>query len=306
MSQPFAITGMQFPSRLRLVLIAAIITLLPLSAMTGTDSPAPDARATHFDQLQEQLIQDGFDRMFIRSLYQRPPVKLELVGVSLYAKHREATLNYDQYLSRKMIRKAKRYLENYESELIRAEKDYGVEKEIIIAVMLVETRLGTYTGGRSVFNTLSSMSVLAEPAVRTLIYEEMVKGSRSKLDFDAWADRKSKWAYNELKALLTYTNKYGIDPLTLNGSYAGAVGIPQFMPSNILPYGRDGNGDGRIDLFNHGDAIASIASYLKQFGWKPGIDRETKIKVLLRYNYSKYYVETLLKIVERLKAYPHE
>ena len=94
----------------------------------------------------------------------------------------------------------------------------------------------------------------------------------------------------------------GVDPVGINGSYAGAMGIAQFMPSNIITLAQDGNQDGRIDLFTHDDAIASIANYLKHYGWYPGIDGEKAYKVLYRYNHSKYYVDTLLKIAGLLKS----
>lgn len=291
MSRPF-VTFVTLLFRFRLFMALALL-IIPCALLSETAEP-------NFNQLQDRLIKDGFEKDYIHSLYQRPSVKLEIRGISLYSTHQEARINYDQYLSLKMIRKARRYIEEYQSELIRAESSFGVEKEIITAVMLVETRLGTYTGGRSILNTLSSMAALSENDVRAFIWQETAKGDRK--DFDNWADRKSQWAYQELKALLTYTQKYKIDPMELNGSYAGAVGIPQFMPSNILLYARDGNGDGRIDLFSHADSIASIANYLKQFGWKPGIDRDAKFKVLLKYNYSSYYANTILEVTERLKG----
>jgi membrane-bound lytic murein transglycosylase B len=93
-----------------------------------------------------------------------------------------------------------------------------------------------------------------------------------------------------------------MDPVSIKGSYAGAMGIAQFMPSNILAYGEDGNGDSRIDLFEDADAIFSIASYLKNYGWKPGIDREKAYKVVYHYNHSKYYVNTILEIRELLEG----
>ena len=93
-----------------------------------------------------------------------------------------------------------------------------------------------------------------------------------------------------------------MDPLAATGSYAGAVGICQFMPSNILAYGQDGNGDGRIDLFDHADAIASIARYLKNYGWRPGIEKEAAYKAVWSYNRSSYYVNTVLKVAELLKG----
>jgi membrane-bound lytic murein transglycosylase B len=80
------------------------------------------------------------------------------------------------------------------------------------------------------------------------------------------------------------------------------MGIAQFLPSSILAYAKDGNNDGRIDLFNHSDAIASIAGYLKNYGWHPGIDGKKAYKIVYRYNRSSYYVNTVLKIAELLKG----
>ena len=82
----------------------------------------------------------------------------------------------------------------------------------------------------------------------------------------------------------------------VTGSYAGAMGISQFMPSNALKLARDGNGDGRTDLFDHADAISSVASYLKHYGWRPDQSEKQAYKVLLRYNYSRYYANTILKV----------
>jgi membrane-bound lytic murein transglycosylase B len=73
------------------------------------------------------------------------------------------------------------------------------------------------------------------------------------------------------------------------------------MPSNILALARDGDGDERIDLFNHADAITSIASYLKHYGWHAGIGRKKAYQVIYHYNHSRQYVDTVLKVAERLK-----
>lgn len=74
------------------------------------------------------------------------------------------------------------------------------------------------------------------------------------------------------------------------------------MPSSVFAYARDGNRDGRIDLFDHPDAIASIANYLKAAGWQPGIDRQKASKVIFQYNRSTYYVATILKVADLLKG----
>jgi membrane-bound lytic murein transglycosylase B len=158
-------------------------------------------------------------------------------------------------------------------------------------------------GTHSIINTLSTMASLTEARPREHLWDKLPKARRyERSKYDQKADKKSAWAYRELKAFLTYTSQHQIDPISVKGSYAGALGIAQFMPSSILAYGQDGNGDGRIDLFQDADAIASIASYLKHFGWKPGIDNKKAYKVVYHYNLSKYYVNTVLKIAKLLEG----
>jgi membrane-bound lytic murein transglycosylase B len=291
-----------FSIRCPLLCISGFLFLFVFSYTLPSDA-ASGSEKEHFDLLGERLVKEGFDRKYIEKIYGNPKVQLETKGISLFSVHKESKLNYKQFLSKSNIRKAKKYLNNHLKTLQNAEKEFGVEKEIITAVILVETRLGTYFGKSSILNTLSTMAVLSNPKSRAFVWERVSKSERhSRKAFDIWADKKTEWAYRELKAFLEYTQREKIDPLTINGSYAGALGIGQFMPSSILKLGIDGNRDGRIDLFNHEDAIASIANYLKAHGWKPGIEHNKKYKVLLRYNYSKYYVKTLLEIAENLKG----
>ena len=101
---------------------------------------------------------------------------------------------------------------------------------------------------------------------------------------------------------MQYTEREKIDPSHVRGSYAGALGISQFMPSNILIFAEDGDNDGRIDLFTHADAIASVANYLKRHGWHPGIGKEKAYKVVWSYNHSNYYVDIIFKISDLLKG----
>ena len=138
---------------------------------------------------------------------------------------------------------------------------------------------------------------------REYLWKQLPKDRRfERSQYDQKADQKAEWAYRELKAFLTYTAQHDIDTVSIKGSYAGALGIAQFMPSNILAYGQDGDGDGRIDLFNDADAIISIANYLKHYGWKPGLKRDQAYKVVYHYNHSKYYVDAILKIADLLEG----
>ncbi len=279
---------------------ALLLALLFVGNVLGyaAESAAP------FDSLQKRLISDGFNREQIRQVYKNPGVSFETRGVIAYFMHNEAKLNYDQFKRVWNIKSARKYMETHRKALERARKNYGVDKEVITAIILVETRLGKYTGNKSVINTLSTLSAMADADARQIIWDNLPNDERrmSRDEFEKKADQKSSWAYRELKAFLTYTDKEGLDPVDIKGSYAGALGISQFMPSNIPLHGKDGNADGQVNLFVHADAISSIASYLKHYGWVPGISRDKAFNVVYHYNHSKYYVNTILDIRDKLKG----
>ena len=273
-------------------LILAALLLLAAEALA-------DAR---FEPVRRQLAEDGFEAGWIDEIYAGPAVVFDLRGATSYFRHREASLNYDQFTDSASIGKARDYLQRHGAALDRAETAYGVDREVIAAILLVETRLGTYVGKRSTLNILSSLSALGSAWVRDSVWIEMEKTPRlSRERFDQWAVDKSGWAYRELKAFLTYAAREDIDPAGVTGSYAGAFGIAQFVPTSILMYAADGNQDGRVNLFEHEDAIASVGSYLKKNGWRQNMDREQRAKVIYRYNHSEYYVETILTIADKLE-----
>lgn len=280
-----------------MALILSLFWVIPTSAV------AQDAGKDFFKELQSRLIKDGFDYQLIKKIYDDENVFFESKGVSLYFLHNEASLDYDKMTKKTWIREGRVYMREQAAALQNAETRFGVDPKVITAIILVETKFGRYVGTRSIINTLSTMASLTEAPPREYLWTQLPKERRFERNrYDQKADQKSEWAYKELKAFITYTSRHQIDPVSVKGSYAGALGIAQFMPSNILAYGKDGNGDGRIDLFEDADAIASIASYLKHYGWKPGIDRNKASKVVYNYNHSKYYVDTILKIAELLEG----
>jgi membrane-bound lytic murein transglycosylase B len=281
-------------------LMTAFLLLLPFASAISADSHQENWR---FDSLANRLIEDGFKPEVIKKLYQNPKALFETRGVSLYFIHSEAKLDYDQFSNNWSIKQAKKYLKKHHNSLETIEKSFGVDKHVITAIILVETGLGNTLGTRSIFNTLSSLASLKDLQVRNDFWKNFKnKEEITKKQFEQRAARKSGWAYRELKAFLTYTSRENFDPLALKGSYAGALGIAQFMPTTAIAYARDGNQDGRIDLYNHADAMASIASFLKRFGWKPGIQTDKAKKVIYRYNHSDYYVEAIIKIRNILKG----
>ena len=263
------------------------------------------ASGPHFTNLQERLIADGLDANLVRSVYQNPLVKLELEVVAANLVRSEATLNYDQFLSAYSVRKAGRYLDRHQSTLEEVEQRFGVPQEIVVAVLMVETALGTYPGKYMTINMLSTMAASKEPQVREQILASLTEEQRKMQSPRVISKRLTKRAsrsYRELKALLNYVQENDIDPFTIIGSSEGAIGIPQFLPSNIEHYGRDGDGDGRIDLFNHPDAIASVANFLRAHRWGKAQGDKEKRKVILYYNRSTYYADTVFTLAQRLNG----
>jgi len=262
-----------------------------------------DPNGQPFASVQKQLIADGFDPIQIKRLYDQPHVFFEAEGVALLFTYREAKVDYAQFTNKWSLGKAREYLQKYEAELARIEEQYRVDKKVITAILLVESGLGASVGTRSTLNTLSTMAALMEPAVRDMFWDLIPESKKiSRKNFEKKALSRSKWAYQELKAFLTYADREGFDPAEIPGSFAGAVGVAQFMPTNILAYGRDGNDDGMVDMLNHTDAMASVANFLKSHGWRQEQDRKKAEKIIHYYNHSTYYVNTILKIASLLKT----
>jgi len=208
---------------------------------------------------------------------------------------------YRHSLTESQLAQTRLYGAEHRQLLERVETEYGVPGEIALGILTVETRLGAELGRRPAFITLASMSLGAGPGPVRSRFKDL-KLNKSERDWlDNQVRQKADWAYSELKALLAYAQANGHDPLALPGSIYGAIGISQFMPSNALKYGQDGNGDGRVDLFQPADAVLSLAKYLKVHGWGENLGREDQRRVLYAYNRSDTYVNTVLAVADRLQ-----
>jgi len=119
-----------------------------------------------------------------------------------------------------------------------------------------------------------------------------------------WVEDKGKrralWAYQELKCFLTIVRDEALDPLEIRGSYAGALGPPQFVPSSYLAFALRQKGLEHW-LSSMEEATLSVANYLKLNGWKKKLSKEKKRKVLWSYNHSEPYIETILELASRMK-----
>jgi membrane-bound lytic murein transglycosylase B len=190
----------------------------------------------------------------------------------------------------------------------RAQKLHGIPPEILVSLLFVETRLGTAIGGgNNALHTLASMAVSKKPEQIPDWLVKLPEDHVQRLDWiEDLMQKRSEWAYKEVKALVVYVRKSRLDMTSIPGSYYGAIGHCQFMPTNIEPYGVDSDGNGTIDLFSMGDAIASVANYLARHGWKPGLNREARHKVLRTYNHVDIYPNTILALSDLVNKQQRE
>ena len=143
------------------------------------------------------------------------------------------------------INKGVKFWQENTQALASAEKEYGVPAQAIVAIIGVETFYGGNTGSWRVIDALSTLCFDYPP--------------------------RAPFFCQQLKEYLLLARQEQIDPLTTKGSYAGAMGLPQFMPSSFRAYAVDFDGDGHINIWtNPTDAIGSVANYFKQHGWTPG------------------------------------
>ncbi|WP_297229599.1 lytic murein transglycosylase [uncultured Desulfovibrio sp.] len=179
-----------------------------------------------------------------------------------------------------------------------AQRRYGVPRHVAVALLFVETRLGRVLGDvkENAFYTLASMAVSREPdSIRQWLPQ--LPGYEKHLDWlRETMPQRADWAYKETRALVEHMLRDQVPAEHLPGSIYGAVGLCQFMPSNITSYGADGDGDGRVDLFTIPDAVASLSCYLYKHGWRAGIDRKRQHALLMRYNKSTVYANTILAL----------
>ncbi len=154
-------------------------------------------------------------------------------------------------VSKKRVAQGVDFVKKHRKTFKKVENKYGVPEEYIAAIIGIESGFGKNVGKYPVFDTLA-----------TLAFEK---------------NRRNKFFNIQLIEFLKLSKKQGFNPKNVKGSYAGAIGLVQFMPSNYAHFGVDFNGDGRITLQRADDAIASVANYFKKNGWRKGEPVETRV-----------------------------
>lgn len=228
-------------------------------------APAPSRPAIDYDGEQVnfsewQSVRDFEDDMVQRNGFERAEVAaaigklrfidsaVQLVKPAPPGKPKNWQAYSSRFIEPIRINAGVRFWNENAAELARAEAQYGVPAEIIVGIIGVETIYGRDTGRFRVMDVLATLA---------FAYPE----SPNRND-------RMQFFRSELEKTMVLARQENIDPFSLLGSFAGAVGMPQFMPSNILKYGVDYDGDGIVDLRNSAaDAIGSVANFLVAHGW---------------------------------------
>ena len=250
--------------------ILILFFILNISNVYGSD--------LNFDQwknefkkkaLKNNISEKTFDITMANVKYLPQVIKYDRYQPEFY----EDTKTYiSKRTSNKKVQKGVNFYSKNKNLINNVEKNYNIEKELLLSLMGIETNYGTYVGKMDILSSLSTLS------------------------FDK---RRSEFFTNELLILLKLIDTKQIDYKTLYGSWAGAFGFFQFMPSTIKNHAIDYNNDNHIDLKNPIDAYASAANYLNNMGWDK--NSHCFYKVELNDNINKKYLNVSAKKIDNKK-----
>jgi membrane-bound lytic murein transglycosylase B len=228
-------------------LILVVLILLPGRTRAQDQAPETLPAPPPFADWLVALRQEARDRGFSDTLLDQTLDGIEPLEHVVQSDRSQAELNpgFKRYLSTRltlaMIRRGKEMATEHRTVLGQVERKFEVQRRFLLALWGMETRYGRVTGRVPVFQALATL---------------------------AWEPRRATFFRGELFNALTMVQRGHIDAPSMTGSWAGAMGQTQFMPSSYLTYAVDFDGDGRRDIWKStGDALASIANYLKGFGW---------------------------------------
>jgi len=220
-------------------LVVPLLLALCLAAQAEERPPAVERF------VQRMVERHGFERKALEETLARARVRQDIIDKISHPAER--TLNWSQYrrifLTDRRIREGAAFMQRNREALRRAEEKYGVPPRIVTAIIGVETFYGRIAGKDRVLD-----------ALYTLAFHY---------------PKRSAFFTSELEKFLLLAREERLDPAEPRGSYAGAMGLGQFMPSSYLEYAVDFDGDGRRDIWkNEADAIGSVANYFARHGWK--------------------------------------
>ncbi len=196
--------------------------------------------------IENMVVKHGFNREELIALFSKVRIKNRIIQAMTRPAESKPWHAYRKiFITDRHINGGVNFWRQNKEALAKIDQQFGVPPEIIVAIIGVETRYGNNTGS---FRVIDALSTLA---------------------FDY--PKRSKFFLSELEQFLILCREENVEPTAPMGSYAGAMGLPQFMPSSFRHYAADFDGDGRRDIWeNNADVMASVANYFEKHGWKRG------------------------------------
>lgn len=225
--------------------LTLLLGLVPLSASASADFD-PDAN-DQVEAVVQALTEQGADREAVLATLSE--ARFQQPVIDAISRPAERSLTWGEYrnifIQDERVEGGAAFIDDNLEAMERAEETYGVPREVIAAIIGVETYYGRHMGDYRVLDALSTLAFRYPP--------------------------RSEFFTGELESFITLTGEQALDPTELMGSYAGAMGLAQFMPSSYQAYAVDFDDDGVKDLWeNPTDAIGSVANYLAEHGWRGG------------------------------------
>jgi membrane-bound lytic murein transglycosylase B len=236
---------MAFDKRFAAILLASLLSAAPVTA--PVTAAVPPAYASERDRfVDEMAARHGFDPAELAALMAGAEYRQEIVDAMNRPYEGKSWAVYRRlFVTPERIADGRRFLSEHARLLQQAESRYGVPAAVIAAIIGIETNYGQTLGSHRVLDALTTLG-FAYP-------------------------RRAEFFRGELEQFLMLARDEQLDPATVRGSYAGAVGKPQFIPSSYRAYAVDFDGDGRRDLWSSdADVIGSVAAYLAEHGWQRG------------------------------------
>jgi membrane-bound lytic murein transglycosylase B len=271
-----------------ILLLSVLLIIFSPQIASLSDSPPPYWHSNFYADVIDSLKSAGFTLTEIDSIFYQADSFLPWYPkiVDKFKKPKGGK-NYlkklsdenSELFSKASIKAGKDFLQQHYQSLYSTEKKYGVNKEIIVAIIRIESVFGKYCGEYYVFSVFNS--IICSP--------------------DA-SDRFKNWAKKELVDFLIICRENNLNLTEIKGSYAGAIGFPQFLPSSYRKFAIDADNDSLVNLFDWDDTFASIANYLKLAGWRRNTSLETKKNAIYAYNHNNYYVLAVIKYARKIGA----
>jgi membrane-bound lytic murein transglycosylase B len=287
----------------------ACLAILGLSRLSISYSSYLDknfaSKEEFFRPVIQKLLKKGMDSAFAYSLIENEKTKFDdrfiRINVIGYLKKPD----YSGFYNAAAIRENREFISEHNDILSAAEAKYGVSKDVIASILWIETRHGKVLGKNHIVSVFFSAAMADQPQFIQLNKQKL----RENQDLDTTqlpaldkkieerAAKKSAWAIDQLIAFAKFYGRSPKAPLEIYGSWAGAFGMSQFLPSSYISWAVDGDKDGKIDLFNLSDAVFSVANYLKSNGW--GAEDSLQRKAVFHYNNSSDYVNAVLTLASK-------